>query len=154
MNGERTDRRERARHLMMAALDGELSLGERAELDHCLDTDDVLRNEWDQMRRVKEVTDDMGYRKLPEEVWDGYWERTYNRLERGLGWILISLGAVVLIGYGAWHAIGALAAETGIPPLLKLAIFVATLGGLILAFSVIREKWFVRGGDPYREIKR
>jgi ferric-dicitrate binding protein FerR (iron transport regulator) len=154
VNGEPTDRRERARHLMMAALDGELSSEERAELDGSLDSDGALRKEWNQMCRVKELTDGMGYRELPEEIWDDYWEPTYNRLERGFGWILIFLGVVTITGYGAWHMLGALLGETSIPPFLKIAIFAALLGGLTLAFSVMREKWFVRRTDPYREVKR
>ena len=89
MNVEGTDRRERARHLMMAALDGELSPEERRELDGHLATDERLKSEWVQMTRVKEVTETMGYRELPEEIWDGYWGGIYNRLERGLGWILV-----------------------------------------------------------------
>lgn len=154
MNVEGRDRRERARHLMMAALDSELSTEERRELDGYLATDERLNSEWKQMARVKEVTETMGYRELPEEIWDGYWEGVYSRLERGLGWILVSLGGIVLIGYAAWQWIETVLAESGLPNYVKLALFVAVLGGIILLFSVAREKWFTRKSDPYKEIQR
>ena len=154
MNVEGTDRRERARHLMMAALDGELSPEERRELDGHLATDERLRSEWEQMGRVKEVTETMGYRELPEEIWDGYWEQTYNRLERGLGWILVSVSSIALIGFAAWQWIDAMLADTQLPGYVKLALFALVLGGVILLFSVIREKWFTRRSDPYKEIQR
>jgi len=38
--------------------------------------------------------------------------------------------------------------------LIKIAIFAGVLGGGILFFSVIREKWFARKRDAYKEVLR
>ena len=154
MSGHGSERQERARHLMMAALDGELSSGERAELDRLLETDASLRGEWERLEKVKEVTGAMGYREPPEEIWENYWVSVYNRVERGVGWVLLSLGTLVLLGFGIWHGVMELLAETGLPSFVKVAIFAAALGGVILLLSVAREKWFVRKRDPYKEIQR
>ena len=154
MSGEDQDRREEMRRKMMAALDGELSVEERARLERVLAEDGDLRAEWERLERVKEATEEMQYREPPEETWEHYWVSVYNRMERGLGWVLISIGALVLIGYGAWHAVGELMADSALPAFLKLAIFAALFGVLILLFSVIREKLFVRRGDRYKEVKR
>jgi hypothetical protein len=139
---------------MMAALDNELSETERQELDRLLEADAGLRDEWARLRRVKEVTNDMAYRKPPEEVWERYWESVYNQLERGVGWILVSIGAIVLAGYGLWEFVASLLEDTSAPWFLKLALFSLLIGGAILLFSVIREKLFTRGRDPYREVQR
>jgi ferric-dicitrate binding protein FerR (iron transport regulator) len=147
-------RHERARHLMMAALDGELGRQDRSELDRLLAADATLREEWARLSRVKEVTTAMGYREPPEEIWDTYWVSVYNRVERGVGWILASLGVLVVAGYGLWKAVNAFLADTGLPAFVKVAVFVAALGGLILLLSVAREKLFTRQRDPYREVKR
>jgi hypothetical protein len=139
---------------MMAALDGELRPDERDELDRLLAEDGRLRDEWARMSKVKEVTNTMGYTKPPEEVWDRYWVSVFNQLERGLAWILVSIGAVVLLGYGTWEWIDAVLGDSDIPGFVKLAIFAVALGGLVLLVSVIREKWFTRRRDPYKEVER
>jgi len=154
VNGHDPDRHERARHLMMAALDGELGPEDRAELESLLSADPSLHEEWERLGKVKEVTGTMGYTEPPEEVWETYWVSVYNRVERGAGWILLSLGALVVAGYGLWKGLTDLLADTGLPAFVKIAIFVAALGGLILLLSVAREKLFTRVRDPYREVKR
>lgn len=145
---------ERARALMMAALDNELSSVEQAELERLLSSDKDLNREWDRLRAVKEVTKTMTFREPPEEVWDTYWVSVYNRTERGLGWILLSVGLLVLYGYGIWHWINALLSDESIPGFVRLALFAVMLGGAILLVSVIREKWFTGRKDPYKEVQR
>ncbi len=139
---------------MMAALDREIAADEQQELDRMLAADDELRREWERLRRVKEVTDAMRFRKPPEETWDFYFESVYNRMERGLAWILVSVGAIVLASYGIWQALGEILADTTLPGFVKIAIFAVTVGGLVLLVSVIRERLFVRRTDPYKEIQR
>ena len=147
-------RLERARGLMMAALDEELDAAQQHELDALLEADPELREEWERLQRVKEVTREMQLRKPPEEVWGIYWTSVYNRLERGVGWILLSLGATVLLVFGGWELTQALLADTDLPPLVKLAVFAVVAGLAVLGVSVAREKWFVSRRDPYRGVER
>jgi anti-sigma factor RsiW len=154
VSGDSQGRREQARRMMMAALDGELSSGEREELERLLAQDAELRKEWDRLEKVKEATEGMKYIEPPDEVWDNYWVSAYNRLERGAGWVLLSIGALVMIGYGAWHAVEALLADSDLPGFVKVAVFVIVMGAAILLVSVIREKLFTRRGDRYKGIRR
>jgi len=154
VSGNENVDRERVNRLMMAALDGEISTDERADLDRVLERHPEIRQEYRMMQRVKEVTGTMTYREPPEETWDRYWVSIYNRLERGIGWILISVGAVVLLSWGAWEVLGEIWGDTGIPLGVKLAIFTVAAGLLILAVSVVREKLFTYRRDPYKEIER
>ena len=146
--------RERVRHLLMAEVDRELSAAERRELEQLLAEDPAAREERERMARVREVTSAMTMREPPEEIWDSYWQHVYNRVERGLGWILFSAGVVILLVWGTWHAVDALLASNEIPPMIKLAMFLGAAGGLVLLWSVFREKMFTRGRDPYREVQR
>jgi len=139
---------------MMAELDGELSTQQREEFDRLLAGDETLRNEWDKLRQVKEVTDTMGYREPPEEIWEGYWSSVYNRFERGVGWILASVGGLLVGGWGIWKGVHELLMDTGLPAFFKFGLFAMLFGGLILLFSVVREKWFTHVRDPYKEIQR
>ena len=132
--------RERARALMMAAIDGESSADERRELDALLAGAPDLAADWRRMTRVKEVTIGMRLQSPPREVWDGYWTSVYSRAERGAAWVLISAGAIVLAAYWLWHAVGALFEDTSVPALIRFAIVGLGLGLIILLVSVLREK--------------
>jgi hypothetical protein len=139
---------------MMAALDGELHGSDTAELDRCLADDPVLQAEWRQLQRVKEVTTTMRLREPPQEVWDGYWAHVYRRLERGLAWILVSLGAIIVLSWSAWEALRELWFDEGLPILVKGGAFALVVGVVILGVSVAREKLFVRRTDPYKDVIR
>ena len=154
MNGDGLIDRERVQQLMMAALDEEISGEDRMELDRCLERDPQLRDEWERMGKVKNVTSSMAFREPPEEVWGQYWTTVYNRVERGVGWIFISIGSVVLLAYAAWEFIHALYQDSDVPLFIKIAILSVAVGILVLAVSVIREKLFTNRSDPYKEIER
>ena len=147
-------RRDEARRLMMAALDGEISPDQRRQLDQLLAGNTALREDWERMNRVKEVTSSMVYREPPEEIWREYWVSVYNRCERGVGWLLMTLSTVVLLSWTAWEVIAAMFADSGMPLFLKFAVLGVATGAIILLVSVVREKWFVRRKDPYREVIR
>ena len=146
--------RERARQLMMAALDGEIEAAERQELEALMAEDEALRKEWDEMGRIRELTRGVAYPEPPPEVWGRFWGSVYNRIERGVAWVLVSLGAAVLATWGLWHFVEDLLRDMDVPLVIKLAILALIAGGAILFFSVVREKLFTRRHDRYREVQR
>lgn len=91
---------------------------------------------------------------MPDDAWDGYRERTYNRLERRVGWILLSIGVMVLAGYGLYELVVFLVADAGTAWWIRAAVGAACVGFAVLVVSVIRERIFVWKRDPYREVKR
>lgn len=143
--------RERARSLMMAAIDGECTAEERRELDALVAASPELTAEWRRMTRVKEVTTGMRLQTVPEEVWDGYWTSVYRRTERGVAWVLISMGAIVLAAYGLWQAAASLFADTETPLFVRASIVAIAVGSAILVLSVLREKFFTHRRDPYQK---
>jgi hypothetical protein len=145
---------ERARRLIMAELDGELLAGERGELERLLEEHPALRGERDRLQQVKEVTDSMGLRRAPEEVWSDYWASVYSRLERGFGWILVSLGAIVLLSYGAWEVVSQMLEDTILPSFVKYAFLALFIGAVVLLVSVLREKVFVGRRQRYKDVER
>ncbi len=148
------DRDERLRHWMMAALDGELGDAERQQLEAKLASDPELAAEWQRLNNLKELTAMSTISSPPKEVWGSYWHSVYNRMERGVGWILVSLGTLVLVSYGLWEAIHELLADSEVPGFVKLAMLALGTGVATLLLSVIREKIFVRRHDPYKEVER
>ena len=149
--GERLDR---ARRLLMCAIDDELSARERRELDDLLESDPALRTEWEQLSQIKHATDSVKLRNPSDEVWEGYMNTVYRRFERSIGWILASVGAVVLVSYGIWTAISEVIADTTVPWFIKAGTLALVVGAVILFVSVVREKLFIRKTDPYKDVIR
>lgn len=144
---------DRARMLMMAALDGEIDGPGRAELDRVLASDAALRAEWERLQRVKRLTAGSALDRPPEELWDRYWQDVRRRMERRLAWVLVSAGALVLVCFAAaWGARWLWCSDAPWPVRLGLGILGA--GAILLVASVVREKWAVNRDDPYREVRR
>ncbi len=97
----------------------------------------------------------MKYKEPPDEAWQRYWSKIYNRLERGLGWILTSIGAMILLFYGGYKAVESLIKDPALEVFLKVAILVLMAGIVILFVSVLRERIFTFKKDKYaKEVKR
>ena len=82
------------------------------------------------------------------------WENTYNRLERGLAWLAVFMGALFLIGFASVEFVNQLYADNTTPAIIKVGTVSLVFGLLVLLFSVIREKLFTYKNDKYKEIQR
>ena len=150
----KTRDQERFQQLLMGALDNELPSDELLEFNVLVRQYPEFKTELEQYRHLKEVTQSMKFKSPKQEVWDNYWMRVYNRIERGIAWIIFSIGAVILITYGLFKAVEAIIADPQLEFIIKIGI-IAVLAGLVILFvSVVREKLFVRKSDPYKEIER
>ncbi|MBD3287380.1 hypothetical protein GF337_01135 [candidate division KSB1 bacterium] len=146
--------RERFRILLMAKIDDELTTQESGELQQLLRTYPELEKEWNTYHKLKEVTNTMALKSPPKEVWDKYWINIYNRIERSIAWILVSIGAIILITWSLFRALESMLADTQLVPFVKIGILLALAGFVILIVSVLREKLIIRKTDPYKEIQR
>ena len=139
---------------IMALLDGELDSTELIEIRKHLDICERCSADYASLKKVKEVMGDMNFKKLPEFYWDDYWTHVYNRIERGISWLFISLGAIIILCFSGWELLNALIADQNFHPLLKCGIFILMVGAVILVISILREKIMVRRVDKYQEIER
>ncbi|WP_419949825.1 hypothetical protein [Candidatus Palauibacter sp.] len=145
---------ERVRHLMMAEVDREISGKGRLELESALEADPDLRNELETFQRLKEVTDTMTPLKPPGETWDSYWEHVYRRLERGIGWVLVSLGTITVGTWGLWTLVKEVIQDSTMPVYIRWGVLALLAGGVILFVSVVRERLFMQKSDPYKDVVR
>lgn len=140
--------------LISGYLDDELDPPERAEFERELARNRDLAEELAQMRSMQEVTGSMELKDFPDQVWERYWDGTYNRIERNIGWLLFSIGVIILMAAGLYELVITLISDAAGPWWLKAAIG-AVCGGLSILFvSVLRERLFMRQRDPYREVQR
>ncbi|MDT8322804.1 MAG: hypothetical protein RRA94_01730 [Bacteroidota bacterium] len=145
--------RDRFRMLMMKALDGELAGSEHSEFENFL-REKECQQEWHAFRKVKEATMDLKLSEPVPDVWDGYWKGVYNRTERGIAWVLVTLGAAVLFAWGAIEFVSELWTDSQVPLIVRIGIFTLAGGLFLLFFSVIRERWFASRHDKYKEVQR
>ena len=140
--------------LLEKFFDKQISTEEKSELDQIIKDNENLRKEFEEQKKIKEVLNKMKMKNPGREVWDGYWFGIYNRIERGLAWIAISIGAVIIFGFASIRVVEALIQDSEMPAIVKVGIVVLFFGILVLLFSLIREKIFSSKNDKYKEIQR
>lgn len=142
------------KEMLMGYLDGELSAGESSEIEKHLNECTECSEELGQFRKLKEITDDISLNEPEDRIFEQYWSCVYNRIERRLGWILLSVSGTILVIYLGFMAIEAIVKDHTISIVLKggLLMFYASL--VILFFSVLREKLHFRKKDRYKDVRR
>ena len=145
---------ERSHLLITGYLDGELNPEEQTELlehlEHCPACEDELR----QHRKLKEITVRMRFKEPEERVWELYWSNVYNRVERGVAWILLSLGAVLLLSYATYALLEEAFFDQGLSLVVRIGVVFLVVGFYALMASIIRERLAIRRSDRYEGIKR
>ena len=96
----------------------------------------------------------MKFEILPEVQWDAYWDQVYNKIERGIGWILFSIGFILVATFLGYQALEEFFMDPKQPILLKFGVGTLTLGLIFLFVSVLREKLMVKKVDKYRSVQR
>lgn len=141
--------------LLTGRVDGELAAEDRARLEEHLETCADCARELEELRRLKEDLAMLKFKEPADVELERYWKGVYNRLERGVGWILVSVGAIVLLCYGAFELIEEVIRNPAVGLALKIGLC-ALVGGLIVLFvSLFRERLLVRRLDRYsKEIDR
>ncbi len=143
-----------AHQLMMASIDGETNAQQESQLQALLNAEPALRQEFDELKALKELTMKNKPEAPPPAVWENYWTGVYTRIERGLGWILFSVGAIALLLFGAWEFAREWITDPHIPLWVRLAGLSLAAGTIILFVSVIREKLFLHKNERYKDIQR
>lgn len=87
-------------------------------------------------------------------MWQEYWGGIYNRIERGVGWIVFSMAAILLTIYGGFKLIEEIVQDPEIGMLLKAGLLALVLGLAILFVSVLRERVYFWSKDRYRDVRR
>ncbi len=139
--------------LLMGYLDAELTETEVERFEQHLKECAECSAELAQFRRLKEVTQNMRVVAPDEKYWDVYWSNIYNRLERRIGWILMSLGAILLTSYAMYAFILELF-QSQIPLVVRIGVLALVVGLCTLLVSVLRERVFFAKADKYERIKR
>ncbi|MEE9390377.1 MAG: zf-HC2 domain-containing protein, partial [Candidatus Aminicenantaceae bacterium] len=135
---------QKIKELISSYHDKELDEEKKKQIEEHLKECSECRREFEEMGKFEEVMNKMELKKPPREVWQIYWASIYNRLERRIGWILLSIGAMILIFFGGYKMVEGIIQDPSTSLLLKVGILTLMAGVVVLLFSLIREQFFVR----------
>jgi len=138
----------------MGYLDEELTALEAVRVEQHLEECHDCTAELDDFRKLKEVTRNMRVVMPDDKYWDEYWSNIYNRLERKAGWILLSLGSIILSAYGLYWVIAEVFLDKNVHPVIRIGVLTLIVGFCTLLVSVLRERFFLSRSDKYERIKR
>lgn len=131
---------------LMRLLDDEVDPDERVRLEQALEGSTELQRELALFRALKDDVQGLSYGvDRPGSTWDA----VNRRLTRPVGWVLIVLGGLLWLAYGAW-----VFATSAADPVEKLAVAALAVGFLILLGVTIFERMVEYRTDPYRDIQR
>lgn len=142
------------KELISSYHDGELDNKQRQQVEEHLNQCVECQREHEEMGKLEEVMKKMQLRKPHKEMWEIYWTSIYNRLERRLGWIFLSIGAMILLFFGGYKAVEGIIQDTSTPLLLKIGILTLLGGVVILLVSLLREQIFVYKRERYKEVEK
>ena len=145
---------QKIKELISSYHDKELDEEKKKQIEEHLKECSECRREFEEMGKFEEVMNKMELKKPPREVWQIYWASIYNRLERRIGWILLSIGAMILIFFGGYKMVEGIIQDPSTSLLLKVGILTLMAGVVVLLFSLIREQFFVRKRERYKEVEK
>jgi len=145
---------EKIKPYLAGYLDGELDPKTRQMVEEHIKQCPQCAAELEEMRKIREVLGKMETEKLPDIYWRTYWSNIYNRIERAIGWILLSIGIILLSIWGIFQVFRQFFADPSVPIMLRIAVGALSLGVIILLISLIRERIFALKHERYTKIER
>jgi len=140
--------------LMMGYLDNELDDEQKQSLEQHLAGCELCRAELEEFKRLKQITDEVTLTEPEDEIWQAYWSGVYNRIERGVGWLLLSLAGILLLIYGGFKLTEEIIKNPAVGFLLKTGLLVLIVALAILLVSVLREKLYFWKKERYKDVRR
>ncbi|MBN2182157.1 MAG: zf-HC2 domain-containing protein [Sedimentisphaerales bacterium] len=140
--------------MMMGYLDNELDDEQKRRFEEHLKACSECTDELREFQKLKEITDEVTLVEPEEKIWQEYWGGVYNRIERGLGWILLSVAGIILIIYGGFRAIEGIIKNQDVAMILKVGLLILLTALAILFVSVLRERIFFWTRDRYKNVRR
>ncbi len=140
--------------LLMGYLDNELSDEQKRQFEEHLSGCSECKEELKEFRRLKAITDEVTLVEPEDKIWQDYWSGVYNRIERGVGWIVFSVAAILLTIYGGFKMIEEMIKDPDIETMLKVGLLALIVGLAILFVSVLRERFYFWKRDRYKDVRR
>ena len=140
--------------LMMGYVDEELDDAQKRTFGQHIESCKDCAAELEQFKKLKKVTVSVKLAEPEDAIWEQYWSGVYNRFERGIGWILMSVAGIALLVYGGFKAVEELVKDPTVSAILKVVILAFIAGLAVLFVSVLRERLYFWKKDRYKDVRR
>lgn len=135
--------------LLTGYLDGVLTQADdqrvRLHLEDCADCRRLI----DEMRETREATMTTRFELPADDQWNETPRGLASRLSFGLGWTLLLIWGVGILGLVAGHIW-----SDGMPLIEKLLLFGGVSGAALLFLSVLIDRLKTMRNDPYRRVEK
>jgi len=138
---------------LMRVVDGEADADVQRRVEGHLESCARCRQEYDELLKLKGVTQSMRLQDLPDARWAGYWQDLYRRLERGTGWFLLSVGLILVCCYAVLELFRSFFFDPQVPLIVRLGFGISAIGVIILLVSILRERLFARKIERYDKVE-
>jgi anti-sigma factor RsiW len=142
-----------ARVLLMGFIDGELSADEARQMEDHLAVCPACRGELATYQQLGRAADSLA-KETPLVNTDLAWERIYDRIARGAGWLLLWVGITLMAGFGLWTFASEFLLDADVPLVMRLGAGTFALGSLFLLVNILRERLYRRKTERYDEVVR
>lgn len=142
------------KYLMMGYLDNELDEAQKLSFEQHIQSCKECAAEFEQFKKLKNVTDSVKFAEPEDVLWENYWSGVYNRFERGIGWLLMSVTGIALIIFGLFKLVEAIIKDPNVELILKIAILALLAGLAVLFVSILRERLYFWKKDRYKDVRR
>lgn len=140
--------------LLQKFIGGDISENEGERFREHLVSCRHCQQEMNQYDALEDMMKKMKLKDPEDTMWEGYWSSIYNRLERGFGWIIFSVGAIMLLFYGLFKLVEQLIADPTVAIIVKAGILALLLGFAVLVVSILRQQLFAYRKERYREVQK
>lgn len=130
-------------------LDGELTQQDRQRIEIHLESCHECRQSLEELRNLSTAVGNLKFEKLSANDWSEMMNDITVKTSRGIGWLLLIVGIVLVVGY----AIYSFAVDDSVEALVKTGVFGIMIGALFLLISVARQRWLARKTDKYEDVQ-
>lgn len=145
---------EQWKDLLMGYLDNELDEKQKKQLQEHLKSCSECTAELEEFKKIKAITDEVTLAEPEDKIWQQYWGSIYNRIERGIGWILLSIAGIILITFCGFKTIEEIIYDPDIELIYKIGLLMLIAALAVLFISVLRERLFFWKRDRYKNIDK
>ncbi|NIA23718.1 MAG: hypothetical protein GWP03_06150 [Proteobacteria bacterium] len=140
--------------LIEKKIGGMISDSELLELSEHLKSCEECKHDLEEAEKMNKLLSGYKYKSPEDRLWENYKSNIYTRIERGIGWIFFSIGAIILLIASAFYFIKDFLLDNSVPIIIRIGVSLLIVGLVILLVSIIRERIFFNKNERYKEVKK
>ena len=119
-------------------------------MEHMAAQDPSITEELQEQQEAVNAIRSVGLRELEDSLREQFWSGIYNRLEQRVGWVLITVGLVMVTAYGIYEIL----TDPNIQTWYRLGLAGVIVGFGLLISGILRSRLKLRRYDKYKEVIR